>query len=125
MSQFEGFFGQLSFQTANFMGRGETLTLALQAGSRSQNYQLAFTEPFLFDRPITGGFDLFKREIRYIGQFTQESTGGNIVFGFPLSGLHPRLHQLRYEDVRVKDCNPLYYDPEVHQHTIRSWPTRS
>ncbi len=50
VSQFEGFFGQLSFQTANFLGRGESLTLSLQAGSRSENYQLSFTEPFLFDR---------------------------------------------------------------------------
>src|SRR5438105_13749420 len=72
VSQFEGFFGQLSFQTSNFLGRGESLTLSLQAGSRAQNYQLALTEPFLFDRNITGGFDVFKREIRYIGQFTQK-----------------------------------------------------
>ena len=38
VSQFEGFFGQLSFQTANFLGRGESLTVAVQAGSRAQNY---------------------------------------------------------------------------------------
>src|ERR671938_1350955 len=76
VSEFEGFFGQMSFSTSNFMGRGESLTLSVQSGSRAQNYQLAFTEPFLFDRNITGGFDIFKRDIRYIGQFTQESTGG-------------------------------------------------
>jgi outer membrane protein assembly factor BamA len=35
VSQFEGFFGQLAFQTSNFMGRGESLTLSLQAGSRA------------------------------------------------------------------------------------------
>jgi outer membrane protein insertion porin family len=112
VSQFEGFFGQLSFQTANFMGRGETLTLALQAGSRSQNYQLAFSEPFLFDRPITGGFDLFKREIRYIQQFTQASTGGNIVFGFPLRDFTRMFMNYSYEQVQVKDLNELFYDPE-------------
>ena len=64
VSQFEGFFGQLSFQTANFLGRGESLTVSLQGGSRAQNYQLAFTEPFLFDRNITGGIDVFKRRAR-------------------------------------------------------------
>jgi outer membrane protein insertion porin family len=112
VSQFEGFFGQLSFQTANFMGRGETLTLALQAGSRSQNYQLAFSEPFLFDRPITGGFDIFKREIRYIQQFTQASTGGNIVFGFPLRDFTRAFMNYSYEQVQVKDLNELFYDPE-------------
>src|SRR5439155_511678 len=84
VSEFEGFFGQLSFQTANFLGRGESLTLSLQAGSRAQNYSLAFTEPFLFDRNITGGFNLFRTDIRYIGQFTQKSIGTVLTVGFPL-----------------------------------------
>ena len=83
MSEFEGFFGQLSFQTANFMGRGESLTLSMSAGSRAQNYSLAFTEPFLFDRNITGGFNLFKADIRYIGQFTQKSAGAVADAGLP------------------------------------------
>ena len=38
---------------------------------------MAFTEPFLFDRNITGGANLFRSEVRYIGQFTQQSTGGS------------------------------------------------
>src|SRR5581483_10439068 len=58
VSEFEGCFGQLSFQTAHFLGRGESLTLSLSAGARAQNYTLAFTEPFLFDRNITGGINL-------------------------------------------------------------------
>jgi outer membrane protein insertion porin family len=113
VSQFEGFFGQLSFQTANFMGRGETLTLALQAGSRSQNYQIAFTEPFLFDRPITGGFDIYKREVQYPFQFTQASSGGNIQFGFPLADFTRTFVGYSFEQVRVEDLNPLYNDPAV------------
>ena len=83
VSQFEGFFGQLSFQTSNFLGRGESLTVSLQVGSRAENYQVAFTEPFLFDRNITGGVDVYKRTLQYINQFTQEATGGNVMFGFP------------------------------------------
>jgi outer membrane protein insertion porin family len=55
VSQWEGFFGQLAFQTSNFMGRGESATFSVLAGRRAQNYQVAFTEPFLFDRPITAG----------------------------------------------------------------------
>jgi outer membrane protein insertion porin family len=47
VSQYEGFFGQLAFQTSNFLGRGESLTVSVQAGDRAQNYQLAFSEPFL------------------------------------------------------------------------------
>ncbi len=113
VSQFEGFFGQLAFQTANFLGKGETLTLSLQAGSRTKNYQVAFTEPFLFDRPITGGFDVYKREIKYINQFTQASAGGNLVFGFPVRDFTRAFINYSLENVEVKDLNPLYSDPAV------------
>ena len=75
MSQYDGVFVQLGFQTANFMGRGETLGVNIQTGARAHNYQIAFTEPYLFDRPITGGVDVYNREIQYIGQFTQASPG--------------------------------------------------
>ena len=113
VSQYEGFFGQMTFQTANFLGRGENLTLSLQAGSRAQNYSLAFTEPFLFDRNVTGGFNVFKSNIRYIGQFTQESTGGVITFGFPTGDFTRMFLNYSYEHTRVTELNTLYTDPLV------------
>jgi outer membrane protein insertion porin family len=114
VSEFEGFFGQLSFQTANFLGRGESLTLSLQAGSRAQNYSLAFTEPFLFDRNITGGFNLFRTDIRYIGQFTQKSIGTVLTMGFPLGrGFTRMFTNYSYQRVRVTEINELYTDPQV------------
>jgi outer membrane protein assembly factor BamA len=94
VSQYEGFFGQLSFQTANFLGRGESLTASAQAGSRSQNYQLAFTEPFLFDRNLTGGVDVYKRSLQYIGYYTQKSTGRQHHLRFPRCRLRADVHQL-------------------------------
>ncbi|MGH9384758.1 MAG: BamA/TamA family outer membrane protein, partial [Vicinamibacterales bacterium] len=115
VSQFEGFFGQLSFSTANFLGRGEALTLSLQAGSRSENYQLSFSEPFLFDRAITGGADIYRRTIRFIDQFTQSSTGGNLTTGFPLAGFSRMYFTYSYEATTVSDLNPIYYSPEILQ----------
>jgi outer membrane protein insertion porin family len=115
VSEFEGFFGQLSFQTANFMGRGESLTLSMSAGSRAQNYSLAFQEPFLFDRNITGGFNLFKADVRYIGQFTQKSSGAVATMGFPLSGFSRLFTNYSYERVRVTEINEIYQSPEVLQ----------
>ena len=115
VSQFEGFFGQLSFQTSNFLGRGEALTVSLQMGSRSENYQVAFTEPFLFDRNITGGVDVYKRTLRYIDQFTQDATGGNVTTGFPLAGFSRMFMTYSYEATTVSDLNPIYYAPELVQ----------
>jgi outer membrane protein insertion porin family len=113
VSQFDGFFGQLSFQTSNFLGRGETFTISAQQGNRAKNYQLAFTEPFLFDRPMTAGIDLFIREIRYIGMFTQASQGGNLVYGFQTGDFSRMFLNYSFEQVEVKDLNPLYNDLAV------------
>jgi outer membrane protein insertion porin family len=116
VSEFEGFFGQLQFQTANFLGRGESLTLSIQAGSRAQNYSLAFTEPFLFDRNITGGLNVFRTDFRYIGQFTQRSTGTVATFGFPLGrGFTRMFANYSYQQVRVTEISDLYKDPVVLQ----------
>ena len=112
VSQYEGVFGQLGFQTANFLGRGESLTVSLQAGDRAQNYQLAFSEPFLFDRNITGGFDVYKRSLQYIGYYTQKSTGGNLTFGFPVADFSRMFLQYAYEQVRMADLNELFLDPQ-------------
>jgi outer membrane protein assembly factor BamA len=113
VSQFDGFFGQLSFQTSNFLGRGETFTLSAQQGNRARNYQLAFTEPFLFDRPMTVGVDLFIREIRWIGLFTQSSAGGNIVYGFRTGNFSRMFFNYSLEQTKVKDLHPSYRDPLV------------
>jgi outer membrane protein insertion porin family len=110
VSQYEGFFGQLGFQTSNFLGRGESLTLSVQAGDRAQNYQLAFTEPFLFDRNITGGFDIYSRSLQYIGYYTQKSKGLNLIFGFPVADFTRMFMNYSFEKVRMTDLNEALFD---------------
>jgi len=108
VSQYEGFFGQLAFQTSNFMGRGETFSVSLQQGNRAKNYQVGFTEPFLFDRPITAGVDVFNTEIQYLGAFTQASAGVTTVWGFPAGPFSRFFVNYSYQRVKVKDLSPAY-----------------
>jgi outer membrane protein insertion porin family len=115
VSQYEGFFGQLAFQTSNFLGRGESLTVSLQAGDRAQNYQLAFSEPFLFDRNITGGFDIYKRSLQFLGAYTQKATGGNLVFGFPVADFSRMFFNYSYETVKMTDLNEAFIDQSCLQ----------
>ncbi len=60
-----GSFLGLSYETNNFLGFGETLAVTLQGGTRQSQYQFSFTEPYLFDRPLTTGFTLFKTSYTY------------------------------------------------------------
>jgi outer membrane protein insertion porin family len=92
VSGYEGTFLNASFSTSNFLGAGETVTLAAQTGSRTRNYQLSVTEPYFLDRPITAGFNIFFNRLTFLsygttvgyGQQTQgiSLTGGILVGRF-------------------------------------------
>jgi outer membrane protein insertion porin family len=60
-----GSFMGLSYETNNFLGFGETLSVMLQGGTRQSQYQFSFTEPYLFNRPLTTGFTVFNTSFRY------------------------------------------------------------
>jgi outer membrane protein insertion porin family len=65
VSGLAGSFVGFSYQTNNFLGLGETLTLSAQVGNIQTNIQFGFTEPYLFDRPISTGFTVFESKFDY------------------------------------------------------------
>ncbi len=65
VSGLEGTFIGASYQTNNFLGLGETLTVSAQIGSIQENVTFGFTEPYLFDRPISTGFTVFVSRYSY------------------------------------------------------------
>jgi outer membrane protein insertion porin family len=65
VSGISGSFVGFSYQTNNFLGLGETLTLSAQIGDIQKSVQFGFTEPYLFDRPISTGFTIFTTKYDY------------------------------------------------------------
>ena len=114
-SQFDGFFLQLGFQTTNFLGRGESLSVSLQNGERIKNYVLGFTEPYLFGKPITAGFNVFRRDIRFINQFTQSSIGATTSFGMRAGRWSQFFLGYSYEETDVRELNPAFLNPRLLQ----------
>ena len=47
----------------NFSGRGQELRAAVNYSSYSKSIELGFTEPYLFDRNIALGFDIYRRDL--------------------------------------------------------------
>lgn len=121
VSGLEGTFLNASFSTANFLGLGETLQLALQTGKRTKNYQLAVTEPYLFDRPITGGFDLFKRKliVESYGLFQgyqDDRTGVSVTSGLPVTRFSRVFANYAFEVVTISEL-PEDYQPTLPEGT--------
>jgi outer membrane protein insertion porin family len=65
VSGLAGSFIGLNYQTNNFLGLGETLTVEANVGSRERNLLFGFTEPYLFDRPLQFGFTVYNRRFDY------------------------------------------------------------
>jgi outer membrane protein insertion porin family len=65
VSGLAGSFIGLTYQTNNFLGLGETLTFSAEFGDRQRNFLFGFTEPYLFDRPISSGFTVFSSRFSF------------------------------------------------------------
>lgn len=72
VSGIAGSFVGLTYQTNNFLGLGETLTLSTQVGSIQRGATFGFTEPYLLGRPISTGFTIFTNKFNF-DQARQES----------------------------------------------------
>jgi outer membrane protein insertion porin family len=75
------FFG-LEYSTNNLFGRGEVLSINLAAGNRQRSFQFSFTEPYIKNRPVTGGFTVFAYSQKFFGEGTFLSTNTAAQQGF-------------------------------------------
>jgi len=84
-SEFDGFFGQFSMRTTNFLGRGETMGISVQVGRLRSLFDVEYTVPWFLDRPQSIGVRLFDQEIDtevLTGiDFDQKFSGGTITYG--------------------------------------------
>lgn len=114
-SGYQGTFVALSYSTVNFLGAGESLELTLQHGKRIKNYMFGFTEPYIFDLPITLGFNIYNRYMIYPYLYDRKGKGADIIFGARLYGYWRTNITYGYEYVDIKlpegEGDSLYFDP--------------
>ena len=107
VSGLAGSFIGLTYQTNNFLGLGETLTFSAQFGDLSRSFLFGFTEPYLFDRPISSGFTIFSSRYKFdqarqaalfsgqavsinpqfVQNYNQDSTGFTLFASYPVRKL--------------------------------------
>lgn len=95
--------GTASISQTNFMGTGLKLDLSGTVSASSSRYVFGITEPWLFDRPISAGFDLYNTEREY-PDFDLSKQGFNLRAGFPLTKRYTRGYiTYKLEDVHITD----------------------
>jgi outer membrane protein insertion porin family len=80
ISGLSGTFIGLNYETNNFLGLGETLSVQANIGDLSRTISFGFTEPYLRDKPITVGAQIFATKYDFNPSKSQSTTGavGNL-----------------------------------------------
>jgi outer membrane protein insertion porin family len=65
VSGLEGAFVGINYATNNFLGLGETLQVQANVGNLAKSVRFGFTQPYMFDRPLQFGFNVYYQKTRY------------------------------------------------------------
>jgi len=65
VSGLAGSFIGINYETNNFLGLGETLTVSANLGNLQRSILFGFTEPYAFDRPLQLGFTVYTSRYDY------------------------------------------------------------
>ncbi|MGV7119961.1 outer membrane protein assembly factor BamA [Sphingopyxis sp. 550A] len=116
-SSIENFLLQGSIRQRNFRGLGQQLQASVNYSSYSKSIELGFTEPYLFDRNISIGGSIYRRDLNSFNfinndrqtTFQQVTTGAQINVGVPLTEFMSFFgrYTINFDDVSL-DKN-LYY----------------
>ncbi|MFP5329307.1 MAG: outer membrane protein assembly factor BamA [Alphaproteobacteria bacterium] len=120
-SSLEQFLISLAVQQSNFRGMGQILDASVSWSRYAKSASVGFTEPYLFDKQILLGGQLFRRDynsFNYVGgqrndTYSQLSTGGGLRLGFPITEY--LTYGTRYSLIQDKvSLGPQFYtDPDL------------
>jgi outer membrane protein insertion porin family len=93
-SSLERFIVNASIKQRNFRGKGQELRASVNYSTYSKSVELGFTEPYLFDKNIALGGDIFRRDLNSFNfnqngdrntTYQQVSTGFQLRMGVPIT----------------------------------------
>jgi outer membrane protein insertion porin family len=79
----EKLYGVISIAERNLFGRGQKLELKGTMGSKTQNVNLSFTEPYIYDIPLSGTINLYNWKYNY-DTYDKDSFGAGLTLSYPL-----------------------------------------
>ena len=65
VSGLEGAFVGINYSTNNFLGLGETLQVQASLGNLARSVRFGFTQPYMFDRPLQFGFNVYFNKTKF------------------------------------------------------------
>jgi outer membrane protein insertion porin family len=104
-SSADSFVGTIDLAQNNFLGRGYQASIRIRVGQLTQQGVISFTDPWLFDMPLAGGFDIFSLQRDYT-EYTYASLGGTLRMSKPFEEFWRGTANYRISRDTVSDINP-------------------
>ncbi|MDE0838834.1 MAG: outer membrane protein assembly factor BamA [Kiritimatiellae bacterium] len=86
----------------NFMGGGQKLKVRAEFGSKRNDLEVSFVEPWFLDRKLSFGVDAFRSDFSYT-DYDEVRTGGALTLGKKLPGPNRVSVRYRLEKTEIKD----------------------
>jgi outer membrane protein insertion porin family len=99
-SAVDKFFGQFSFQTRNFLGRGEVLAASAQVGKISSFYDISYTIPWFMDKNQSVGFSIYRRTADYLN-VDERRQGASVFYGHGIDLFSSWNLLYQYENIKA------------------------
>ncbi|MBE9503995.1 MAG: outer membrane protein assembly factor BamA [Proteobacteria bacterium] len=97
--------GMIQVSQGNLGGRGQKLSMNAEVGGQSSSYNLSFTEPYLFDKKVSAGFNIFNTTRDY-SDYENSSKGGGVTVSVPRGEYSRASVRYRYEKVDISEVSP-------------------
>lgn len=106
-STVDGPLADIGIRERNLLGRGQDLRFRVMAAAERQQFDIGFTEPYLFNRELMGGFDLYKTRQDYSNEssFDREAIGGKLRVGYALSERAQHQVYYAYEESEITNVD--------------------
>ena len=82
-SSVENLYGTLSLTERNLFGRGQQTEIKAELGGVTTKFNVSFTEPWLFDIPLSASLNLYNWKVAY-DYYDKDGKGGSISMGYPV-----------------------------------------
>ncbi|RPJ81080.1 MAG: outer membrane protein assembly factor BamA, partial [Deltaproteobacteria bacterium] len=79
----DNLFGNVSVSERNLFGRGQILQVSAEVSENSNQYTTSFTEPWLFDIPLSASLALYRTYNDY-DDYDRDRVGGSAGLGYPV-----------------------------------------
>lgn len=122
----DGLVGQIQMAHSNLFGLAQRMSLLWEFGSRRQNYEISWTEPWIFDKPVSLGVDvnntvrdrLFDADSS--PDYTETRRGGGLNIGPRFSDFYKLTFSYAFNSIKINNVKPQFKDQIKEETNINS-----